>query len=156
MARQTDPRSEYGELTPAALPAGVHRTLYELWLAKSDPDRLPGRTDFDPLEMPGLLPHLILVDIERSPWRFQARLFGTAIVDAIGFDPTNRYLDEVEGTAPIHERAVAMALSAKPYFLDNEPLNWSAHDYKNYSTLGLPLARDGKTVDMLIYSMLFD
>lgn len=137
------------------LPSGPHRDLYTLWLGKRMPERLPGRADFDPVEMPRLLPHIALVDVERDPWRFRARVFGTAIVEAIGFDPTNRYLEEVAGTERIQRRAEVMAGSRQPYFVAQEPLRWSAHDFKYYSTLGLPLSSDGTIVDKLLYSMVF-
>ena len=35
------------------------------------------------------------------------------------------------------------------------PVTWSHRTYKRYSTLGLPLADDGRTVDRLLYTMTF-
>ena len=49
-----------------------------------------------------------------------------------------------------------MAETGAPYFLRNLPLTWTHRTYKTYSVLGLPLATDGKTVDKLLYSMVFE
>ncbi len=151
-----EPERQITDFAVENLPPGLHRDLYTLWLVKCSPGLLPSRADIDPIEMPKLLPHIILVDVERDPWRFRARVFGTAIVDAIGFDPTGRYLEEVDGTDPIQRRAEVLASTARPYFVPHEPLRWSAHDFKHYSTLGLPLAGNGTTVDKLLYSMTFE
>ena len=150
-----EPKRQITDFALEDLPPGLHRDLYTLWLGKCPPGQLPSRTDIDPIEMPKLLPYIILVDVERDPWRFRARVFGTAIVDAIGFDPTDRYLEDTDGTERIQRRAEVLATTARPYFMPHEPSRWSAHDFKHYSTLGLPLSSDGASVDKLIYSMVF-
>ena len=139
----------------------VHTTLYRLWLKKRAAvsaecrGELPGRGEFDPLEMPELLPNLTLFDVERAPLRFRIRLVGTAIVSAMGKDTTGLYLDQLDRIEAVERRARELVESKGPYFLSDQPLSWTHRDYKTYSVLGLPLASDGKTVDMLLYSMLF-
>ena len=134
---------------------GVHAELYRIWRAKCKEGRLPGRRDFDPLEMPQLLPHLTLFDVERDPMRFRIRLVGTAIVGAMGRDTTGLYLDQLERIDNVAERARQLALDKTPFFLAGLPLTWTHRDYRTYSVLGLPLAGDGEVVDMLLYSMIF-
>lgn len=144
------------EFLPPGLPeAGVHTELYQLWSAKCRGGRLPGRRDFDPLEMPQLLPHLTLFDVERDPLRFRIRLVGTAIVAAMGRDTTGLYLDQLERIENVAERARQLAFDKTPFYLAGLPLTWTHRDYRTYSVLGLPLASDGEVVDMLLYSMLF-
>ena len=123
-------------LSPDQLPPGVHQELFTLWLGKCTSDRLPGRADFDPREMPGLLPHITLFDVERAPIRFRIRLVGTAIVDAMGLDTTGMYLDELDNIDAVQQRAETMSRTREPYFLDGLPLTWTHQNYKNYSTLG--------------------
>ena len=56
--------------------------LHEYWRAKSGADDpVPRRRDIDPVELPDLLPNLMLVDVERNPLRFRYRLVGTRVVD---------------------------------------------------------------------------
>ena len=52
-------------------------------LAIHPPDALPPRSAFDPVEVPKLLPHLILVTVERNPYRFLVKLTGQSMRDAI-------------------------------------------------------------------------
>ncbi len=140
----------------AELPeAGLHAELYRLWSSKCRGGRLAGRRDFDPLEMPQLLPHLTLFDVERDPLRFRIRLVGTAIVAAMGRDTTGLYLDQLERIESVAERARQLTLDKTPFYLAGLPLTWTHRDYRTYSVLGLPLASDGETVDMLLYSMIF-
>lgn len=134
---------------------GVHADLYRLWREKRRNGRLPGRRDFDPLEMPHLLPHLTLFDVEYDPLRFRIRLVGTAIVGAMGRDTTGLYLDQLERIESVAERARQLTHDKAPFFLAGLPLTWTHRDYRTYSVLGLPLASDGETVDMLLYSMIF-
>ena len=148
-------------LLPGMPQQGLHTTLYRLWLKKQAGvsagcrGELPGRSEFDPLEMPELLPNLTLFDVERAPLRFRIRLVGTAIVAAMGKDTTGFYLDQLDRIESVERRARELVESKTPYFLSDQPLSWTHRDYRTYSVLGLPLAADGATIDMLLYSMLF-
>jgi len=68
--------------------------VYDYWQQKRGTRAMPARRDIDPTELIGVLPHLMLVDVEEGP-RFRYRLFGTAVSEAFGSDPTGRYIDEV-------------------------------------------------------------
>src|SRR4051794_10782916 len=76
------------------------RALYRYWQSLRRGRRLPARADVDPIEIPALLPNLILIDVEPSPLRFRYRLVGTRIVSYRAElqipDHTGRYADEVE------------------------------------------------------------
>lgn len=73
------------------------RTVVDYW--RSLPyTRLgsPLRRDFDLLDLrPALLPYIWMVDVANSPSRFRFRLCGSHLVDALQFDPTGRYYDEL-------------------------------------------------------------
>jgi PAS domain-containing protein len=61
--------------------------------SKAPPAGLPGRQHIDPLEIPDLLPHLMLIDVvpaQFEPARYHIRLVGTEVVDGTG-----RYVEEV-------------------------------------------------------------
>lgn len=69
--------------------------LLAYWERKRGTQPMPRRRDIDPLEMPPrLLPQLQLAE-QGAGGRLRFRLVGTAVVDAIGKDPTGRVLDEV-------------------------------------------------------------
>lgn len=69
---------------------GFHR----YWESKSVAGAAPLRASIDPTEIPRLLPHLVIAAIETPPMRIRYRLVGTRLVEANGWDYTNRYLDE--------------------------------------------------------------
>ncbi len=145
-----------GISSPDSLPSGIHRDLYSLWLGKCAPGQLPGRADFDPREMPRLLPFVTLIDVERDPLRFRIRLVGTAVVAATGLDMTGRYLEEMNQIEPALERCRHLVETAYPYFHTDLPLVWSSHNFKSYSVLSLPLAADGLAVDKILMSLQFE
>src|SRR5512134_1128852 len=71
------------------------RRLHAYWRAKAEMrGSVPQRRDFDPVELPDLLPNLMLLDVEPSPLRFRYRLVGTRVVDFSYDDFTGTYLDE--------------------------------------------------------------
>ena len=55
--------------------------FYEYWRSKCVDGRLPERHDIDPLEIPELLPGIILMDVARDGQRlrFRIRLAGTMV-----------------------------------------------------------------------------
>src|ERR1043165_1122637 len=74
-----------------ALPADAHpkiRQLVDYWHAlPSELGMLPGRQQFDPLQVHALLPHLWLLDVSTSviagtPLQFKVRLIGGGLVAA--------------------------------------------------------------------------
>ena len=72
------------------------KELHEIWSRKRGGAELARRADFDPAEMKRLLPNLLIVDLERDPFRARYRLVGTKVVAASGYDFTGRYLDEID------------------------------------------------------------
>jgi len=134
------------------------RQLYAYWLAKRGSRRAPSRAEIDPVELGRLLPHVILLDVERDPLRFRFRLIGTSIVKGFDRDLTGRYFDEVEHTAEqidLNQRLTAVANWGSPLCA-----TWSYTGadgrHVGYERLALPLSSDGQTVDMLFGGVVFD
>jgi hypothetical protein len=127
-----------------------------LWLAKRPPGALPARRHFDPLEMPRLLPHITLFNVERAPPRFLVSLVGTAVVEGTGMDNTGRYLDDLDCIEHTLARCRQLVETQLPYFHADISMPWSPNDFRTYTVLGLPLAHDGHTVDRIIGTLTFD
>jgi len=131
--------------------ARLHRT----WCAiRPAPDRLPGRQHFDPIAVAPLLPWLWLVDVHRAPvLRFKYRLVGSIHVDAGGFDPTGRWLDEAHSrftSSNAMPHFLAAAAGEGFCFYRGPPVYAINKDYIAIERLVLPLAGDGTTVDILL------
>jgi hypothetical protein len=134
---------------------GRVRQLYEHWLGLH-PGRgiLPGRQHFDPVAVPAsLLPLLWLADVERAPLRFRYRLLGTEQVRVLGRDFTGHWLDEAHpdfvGSAASGQFVAAAERAEVGYRCGNTPI-LLPKDYRSMERLILPLARDGREVDMLL------
>jgi hypothetical protein len=128
--------------------------LLRYWESKRQGERLPARTDIDPLDLSRLLPHLLLFDVVRGDGgvRFKFRVAGTAFSAMIGRDVTGLYLDELG--PPDRVAAVISGLSAivetgRPCFLAGRPTLHS-DQVMMVKRLGVPLATDGHAVDMIL------
>jgi hypothetical protein len=126
--------------------------VFRYWSGKRQGPRLPGRRDVHPEDIPALLPWLFLVEVAHAPQRFRFRLVGTRICELAGRDHTGISVNEAEyGPAwravfDAYDRAVR---SAEPQ-LDVMHAPWPGREFRRYERIVLPLAADGRTVDMLL------
>jgi hypothetical protein len=128
--------------------------IYDYWRRKAPgPGVLPGRRHLDPTEIPRLLPHIWLVDVVDDIRRFRVRLIGTALVDAgiplrVGDFVVDRLLPEQRQQAL--EDFGSVIWSREPLWFRG-PLNLRHDTYVHeVERIFLPLAADGRTVDMLL------
>jgi hypothetical protein len=130
------------------------REFFRYWQSKAPAGQLPGRAHIDPLEIPRLLPHIALYDVVRSgeDLRFRFRLAGTGVVETLGADNTGKFIDEImnaEAYKPLREHYGILVRDGTPqYWKRNLP--YANRDFLAVQRLALPLAADGKTVDMVI------
>lgn len=73
----------------------VLERLLAYWNSKRAGRPWPLRADIEPAEIKRLLPHIMLVDISRDPFRVRYRLVGTEVVRVSHFDFTGQYLDQL-------------------------------------------------------------
>lgn len=134
------------------------REIYGYWQGKRGTRRMPARRDIDPVEVPRLLPHLLISAVIDGGERFRYRLAGTAIARAFGRDPTGKAIDEVidggnyDHITELHrtvcrERAALFAESAAA--LRRRDKNLFA------KRVLLPLSDDGAEVNQILSLMTF-
>ena len=129
--------------------------FYGYWAERCRDGQLPSRADLDPTEIPSVLGSMLLLDVERSPsgdLRFRIRLFGSAHVEFNQADFTGQYIDEI--LSPGDVDAVLdvyreMVETGEPHFWQSH-VRMAGREHRYYERLMLPLASDGKTVDMLV------
>jgi len=68
--------------------------VYLYWRGKAAGRAMPSRADIDPIEIPKLLPDVMLVE-RHEDGRYRYRLIGTENTRAHGMNATGRFLDEV-------------------------------------------------------------
>lgn len=140
----------------ADVPQSIRSRVIELgeayWTSKLQNDRLPGRADIDPLDIPALLPQVILLDVRRDPWDFRFRLIGTNVVHHLSDDWTGSWMSEIEHMAPpsrIFNSCVDVASSGEPSRSET-PYIGPHQDFVRAEDVILPLASDGVSPDMLL------
>jgi hypothetical protein len=130
------------------------RRFYDYWQGKRRGDRLPGRQDIDPLEIPDLLPHISMVDVvgQGDAMRFRFRLVGTANVEIAGREHTGAFIEDIfapDDAARVRETYREMVATKEPHYWLTT-LTVRGNPPVRYARLMVPLASDGETVDMLM------
>ena len=129
--------------------------LYDDWEARRTGPFLR-RSEFDPLQMRYMLGKMSLIDVHRDPYRFFYRLHGTEMAQWLGFDLTNKFMDE----APVPDwnqlaskHLVEVATSGLP------SVAWHydeivGNQVWNLEALVLPMSQNGTDLDMLISAVI--
>ncbi len=114
---------------------------------------LPGREHIEPRQLGRLLPLVWLIDIQRQPFRLRYRLVGTEVVTMLGREVTGQWLDEAHPDIDAHQSYLSRARGVIDDHLPNwrhgRPNLWKHDTYTTVQNLIMPLAGDGRTVDML-------
>ena len=137
------------------LPGSKLKAVYRYWLDVKGDAPMPTRVDLNPAHMSKFLSHISLVDVEHDTGRYKFRLIGTESVRAVGFDPTGRYLDEIDlMNGHLKERYDWLVKTKRPYIVSDK-LRWVENSYLDFFSIGLPLTKDGENVDILMYGSLY-
>jgi hypothetical protein len=159
-----DPTLLTERLGPPADCQAPIRAIFDYWQRISPPGQLPGRAQFDPADIPALLPSVWLLDVVPAPasslrWHFRYRLVGTELVRMFKCDPTGQLLHEawpsLAAPGSIYPHHVAVVEQRRPSFRRGRSLYDSQRDYQWLERILLPLARDGATVDMILGLTMF-
>lgn len=123
------------------------------WRSKRRGDRLPSRADIDPAEIKRLLPSIVLLDVEREPFRVRIRLVGTRTAEFRG-DNTGKYLDQLTSMSATRRADYIaemryVATQARPAFARDWITTNYGVTYRIFAGIW-PLAADGRQVDKLV------
>lgn len=142
-------------LPPEATDEGL-RAFYAYWVSRAPAGKLPGRQHIDPLDVPVLLPNLVLLDVvepeSAGAPRFRVRLAGGTLVDLIGVNPTGQFIDDYVAEnrrAQLNAAYTSVARDRVAHYWENQ-LWTPGREFVRVQRLALPLARDGETVDMIV------
>ena len=130
-----------------------HVELYRYWDAKRAGRLMPSRRDFDPCEIPALLPHLMIVD--KLEDRFRYRLVGTAVVEDMGRDLTGLFVGD--SVSPSEYAAAYRAgfeqvwTSGRPIFSTSQ-YQPTSRNVRAASRLLLPLGEDEHNTNRIVLS----
>jgi hypothetical protein len=123
------------------------------------PGLLPGRRHFDPLQVPDLLPNLWLVDVVRgTPNRYRYRLVGSALHDAGAPMRVGMFIDEMgdlTDQVAAHASYDGVVSSREPEWRRGAPILKHLQFIAELERVKLPLAEDGRNVDMILGMTVF-
>lgn len=140
---------------PQAIDHPALRALFDYWSGRCGGACLPARRDIDPLDIPELLPHLMLIDVDSAQapapdLRF--RLVGTALVRHFGRDTTGLPVEEAymgRDWEKILSDYRYVISRRRPCLRHNLGIGRDRKTF-DYQRLLLPLAADGESVDMIL------
>lgn len=148
-----DPLERRFDVPLADISSKLVQRFHEHWLALCRDGRLPSRADVEPANFKSLLPYVILVDIEPSPFRVRYRLCGSRVIEVCG-NLSGKYLDELgAGSAwdpgPYIDAYRSAVKQRRPVFIRDSMTGEFGVRY-GFQAGRWPLASDGETVDMCI------
>ena len=133
-------------------------TLYDYWLARRGECIAMPRTALEPLDIPRLLPHLILSDVGDEGRTIRYRLVGTDIVTAHGSDYTGKTIEELTtgSTVAFTQNLYGVIVrEAMPVYSEGS-FRWAGKEHRWTKRLHLPLTRSGAVVDMVLAGQVFE
>ncbi len=131
--------------------------LHDYWLTKHRDDRLPRRSDIDPLEVPRLLKSLALLEVVGDAKDFVFILAGSRIDEAFGRTLKGVTLGDIRETvemSPGAEQYGAAVRFRVPQYQQAD-LREYGKEHWAYRHLILPLSSDGERVDCLLMGAVF-
>ncbi|MDD3837711.1 MAG: PAS domain-containing protein [Phenylobacterium sp.] len=136
---------------PAAA-ARAHEELFAYWAGLRKAGLLPGRRDIHPKDFKRLLPTISLIDVFGDPPEFRLRLAGTGLYSVYGREITGRRLEDIYNSAAAEYWRGELTKMVK----DRRPavgvhsLAWRGAGHLSILWLRLPLASNGRDVDMIL------
>ncbi len=141
------------QLGASATAARAHEELFAYWASLRQAGRIPGRADIRPDDFKRLLPTVSLIDIIDGPPRdYRVRLAGTALYSVYGREITGRSLGDVYGSkaADYWRGELDKVVENRRPGVGCHSLSWRGSGHMSLLWLRLPLATDGRNVDMIL------
>lgn len=139
----------------------VLRNLLAYWRSKCEPDgRLPGRAAIEPADLPQLLPHLFLIDVESgndTAPAYRVRLLGTAQSVIYNGSYTGQTIEQMMGSkATLFRHAFDQVRQRRgPVGYEGKLVWWFGKEWIEFESIQMPLASNGDAIDMIIGAGVF-
>jgi len=138
-------------LDPSQLTPRFQQAL-AYWQSKLSGRAMPSRRDIDPVDIPRLLPYLMLLDVLPEPLDFRYRLIGTEVRAVLAQDYTGRLLSELPGKGKgsvVWDNCEQVVLARAP-ITRSPPYVGPDRDLRRCKNLLLPLSENGSDVSMIV------
>lgn len=140
------------QIGASAAAARAHEELYAYWSSLRAGQRLPGRRDIDPAGFKRLLPTVSLVEVDPIGGDFRVRLAGTGLYGIYSREITGRTLDEIysPSAAEYWRAELGKVIDQRRPAVGVHNLAWRGASHLSILWLRLPLAANGRDVDMIL------
>ncbi len=135
----------------------AHEELFAYWASRRDGGRLPGRSHINPEDFKRHLPTVSLIDAlpkdgEVGGVDYRLRLAGTGLYEVYRGEITGKRLEEVyEPIAAAYWRSeLDKVVHTRRPGVGSHSLAWRGSPHLSILWLRLPLASDGRRVDMIL------
>jgi len=144
--------------------SAVLEQLFAYWSSRRRGRPFPARADIDPIDIPSLLEHLLLVDVLRDPLDFRYRLVGGHIVDHAGRNVQGRTIRELMDDGDSLDRVLqqkvmlageAVAQTLAPVCMELSYRAAASSNRKRLQGVLLPLGQSSEDVNMLLGGVSF-
>lgn len=144
------------QLGASATAARAHQELFAYWASLRQGGRLPSRADIHPRDFKRLLPTVSLIDVVRGEGGarrdYRLRLAGTGLYSVYGREITGRSLGDVYGAraADYWQGELDRVVEERRPGVGCHSLAWRGAGHMSLLWMRLPLASDGRNVDMIL------
>lgn len=141
------------QLSASATAARAHQEMFAYWASLRRGANLPARVDVHPASMKRLLPTVSLIDVVGgSPRDYRLRLAGTGLYGVYGREITGRMIGDVYNTAAVDywRKELDKVVDERRPGVGVHSLAWRGAPHMSILWLRLPLASNGKDVDMIL------
>ena len=147
------------QLSASATAARAHQEMFAYWASLRRGASLPSRVDLHPSGIKRMLPTVSLIDVKRDPngagdgaIDYRLRLAGTGLYSVYGREITGRTLEDVYNSAAVEywRRELDKVVTERRPGVGVHSLAWKGSPHMSILWLRLPLASNGKDVDMIL------
>lgn len=140
------------QIGASAAAARAHEELYGYWASLRRGSQLPSRQDIQPQDFKRLLPTVSLIDVLQGPLDFRQRLAGTGLYSVYGREITGRSLTDVYNSAAAEywRAELIKVVEGRRPLVGVHNLSWRGASHLSILWLRLPLATNGRDVDMIL------
>lgn len=129
------------------------REAIDYWERLRGDRDLPARADLNPVDIPRLLPYVMLIDVLENPRDFRFRLLGTEHDRIVSGDYRGRCFSELPGLArgnPVWDQYVRTVETGAPVIGTVSYIGGDLYIPRELEHCLLPFASNGTTVDVIL------
>ena len=130
----------------------AHEEMFAYWASRREGGQLPGRAAIHPQHFKRHLPTISLIDVLAEPRDYRLRLAGTGLYSVYGREITGRTLEDVYAppAAAYWRTELDKIVESKRPGVGVHNLAWRGASHLSILWLRMPLASNGRDVDMIL------